>query len=341
MTVYHGDIFNACLAGCTIDHRTLTRRNVCHASSYTKHSPIARVNFEMYIADRELLTDKASIAPLCSPRSTTTGTLLFDSPSRRIAIANWTTAGNEQSHIHLIIRQWSQLAEGWCTMQYDTYNIHWLQRVQNCLARVVKPTHSATMSRSLLASLHWLPIRQRVTFKLAGLVHRSLYETSCTYTLQHDHFDLLLPTFLLNPVSELHLLLMASDLLDPEFGTLYQITSNLLPLSPRSDPDSKPTSLLQLVNNWPPSELSAALIRPHTRFCARYKCFTLHYMVRKKRCSRFDPNTCESESVCASLYYSSAALHPTYFCKHIFHSHLWMFSLDIMWFGASVQLYHY
>jgi len=40
----------------------------------------------------------------------------------------------------------------------SSYNIHRLQRVQNCLARVVKPTDSATMSRSLLASLHWLPV---------------------------------------------------------------------------------------------------------------------------------------------------------------------------------------
>jgi len=60
------------------------------------------------------------------------------------------------------------------------------------------------------------------------------------------------------------LLLVASDLLDHEFGTLNQITSNLLPLSPRSGPDSKPTSLLQLFINWPPSELSAPLIRRHT-----------------------------------------------------------------------------
>jgi len=63
----------------------------------------------------------------------------------------------------------------------SSYNIHRLQRVQNCLARVLKPTDSATMSRSLLASLHWLPIRQRVTFKLAGLVYRRLHETSPTY----------------------------------------------------------------------------------------------------------------------------------------------------------------
>jgi len=37
---------------------------------------------------------------------------------------------------------------------------------------------TATMSRSLLiASLHLLHIRQRVTFKLARLVYRSLHET--------------------------------------------------------------------------------------------------------------------------------------------------------------------
>jgi len=82
----------------------------------------------------------------------------------------------------------------------------------------------------------------------------------------------------MNPAAELNLLLVASDLLDHESGTLYQITLNLLPLYPRSDPDSKLTSLLQLVNNWPPSELSAPLIQRQSRFCARYKCFTLHYI---------------------------------------------------------------
>ena len=62
-----------------------------------------------------------------------------------------------------------------------SYNIHRLQRVQNCLARVFKPTHLATASRPLLASFHWLPIHQWVTFKLAGLVYRSRHDTSPTY----------------------------------------------------------------------------------------------------------------------------------------------------------------
>jgi len=68
-----------------------------------------------------------------------------------------------------------------CLSGISSYNIHRLQRVKTCLALVVKPTDSAIMSRSLLASLHWMLIRQRVTFKLAGLVYRSLHETSPTY----------------------------------------------------------------------------------------------------------------------------------------------------------------
>jgi len=68
-----------------------------------------------------------------------------------------------------------------CLSGVFSYKIHRLQRVQNCLAGVVKPTHSETMSHSLLASLHWLPIHQRVTFKFAGLVYHSLHETFPTY----------------------------------------------------------------------------------------------------------------------------------------------------------------
>jgi len=117
-------------------------------------------------------------------------------------------------------------------------------------------------------------VRHRTMLSLSYILHETspTCHFSFTLTLQHDHFDLLMLTFLLNPVSELHLLLVASDLLDHEFGTLSQMTSNLLPLSPRSDPDSKLTSSLQLVKNWPPSDLSAPLIRRHTRFCY---CLTL------------------------------------------------------------------
>jgi len=45
------------------------------------------------------------------------------------------------------------------------------------------PSSSIYTSCKLLASasLHWLPIRQRITFKFAGLVYRSLHEASPTY----------------------------------------------------------------------------------------------------------------------------------------------------------------
>jgi len=50
-------------------------------------------------------------------------------------------------------------------------NIHRLLRVQNSLARVV--TRSTTNSTSALNSLHWLPIRQRIGYKLATIVHNA------------------------------------------------------------------------------------------------------------------------------------------------------------------------
>ena len=58
-------------------------------------------------------------------------------------------------------------------------NVHRLQRVQNSLARVV--TRSTTNSTSALNSLHWLPIRQRIDYKLATIVHRSLHNACPQY----------------------------------------------------------------------------------------------------------------------------------------------------------------
>ena len=49
-----------------------------------------------------------------------------------------------------------------------------LQRVQNCLARVV--TRSPRFSRSvpLLKSLHWLPVRYRIIFKICTITYQAL-----------------------------------------------------------------------------------------------------------------------------------------------------------------------
>jgi len=51
------------------------------------------------------------------------------------------------------------------------YNLDRLQRVQNRLARVVLPfSAGATEARR---ELHWLPIRQRITFKLATITYKA------------------------------------------------------------------------------------------------------------------------------------------------------------------------
>jgi len=60
-----------------------------------------------------------------------------------------------------------------------------LQKVQNALARVVVPSvkrnHHITPT---LKMLHWLPIRQRILFKIASLTYKSLHSSQPTYLLE-------------------------------------------------------------------------------------------------------------------------------------------------------------
>jgi len=56
-----------------------------------------------------------------------------------------------------------------------------LQRAQNNLARVVYQSRGRTDARPLLYSLHWLPVRQRVTYKLAVLTHKVRTNATPTY----------------------------------------------------------------------------------------------------------------------------------------------------------------
>ena len=58
-------------------------------------------------------------------------------------------------------------------------NLHKLQRIQNTLAKVVCPGH--THSSDALKFLHWLPVRQRINFKIATLTFKLLNFDSPTY----------------------------------------------------------------------------------------------------------------------------------------------------------------
>jgi len=50
----------------------------------------------------------------------------------------------------------------------------WLQGIQNAAARLVTGTGRREHISPVLCRLHWLPVRQRVEFKLALLIHKSL-----------------------------------------------------------------------------------------------------------------------------------------------------------------------
>ena len=68
--------------------------------------------------------------------------------------------------------------------------INRLQRVQNALARVVVPTVRFNQHITpTLQRLHWLPIKQCITFKIASLTYKTLYYKEPVYlaNLLHTH----------------------------------------------------------------------------------------------------------------------------------------------------------
>ena len=56
-----------------------------------------------------------------------------------------------------------------------------LQRVQNQLARLVTKSPTFTHSLPLLPSLHWLPVRFRILFKINLLTYKTLREKQPVY----------------------------------------------------------------------------------------------------------------------------------------------------------------
>ena len=56
----------------------------------------------------------------------------------------------------------------------SNYNFNQLQLVQNHAARIVKKAHKRTSATSILFDLHWLPVKQRVSYKIALTVFKCL-----------------------------------------------------------------------------------------------------------------------------------------------------------------------
>jgi hypothetical protein len=64
-------------------------------------------------------------------------------------------------------------------------NFNSLQRVQNSLARVVCNAPYRSPPQPLLKSLHWLPVIERVEYKLAAMTYKVLLHQEPSYLLQH------------------------------------------------------------------------------------------------------------------------------------------------------------
>ena len=64
-----------------------------------------------------------------------------------------------------------------------------LQRVQNCLARVVLRAPRFSPSLPLLKQLHWLPVSYRINFKLSTLAYRTLSTQQPSYLASLLHLS--------------------------------------------------------------------------------------------------------------------------------------------------------
>ena len=66
-----------------------------------------------------------------------------------------------------------------------------LQYVRNCAARLVTRTRSSEHITPVLRRLHWLPVRQRITYKILILTYKALNGMVLRYTADLLHFSAL------------------------------------------------------------------------------------------------------------------------------------------------------
>ena len=60
-------------------------------------------------------------------------------------------------------------------------NIARLQRVHNCLARVVTKAPRSSRPVSILKRLHWLPVRFPIHFKICAIIFRTIKDNQAAY----------------------------------------------------------------------------------------------------------------------------------------------------------------
>ena len=60
-------------------------------------------------------------------------------------------------------------------------DISWLQAIQNMCAKLVKGAAKYSSNMEVLYQLHWLPVQQRIKFKILTLVHKCINGEAPTY----------------------------------------------------------------------------------------------------------------------------------------------------------------
>jgi len=61
------------------------------------------------------------------------------------------------------------------------YNINRLQRIQNSAVRIVTNTQKYDHITPILQTLHWLPVRQRIHFKILLITYQSINDMAPEY----------------------------------------------------------------------------------------------------------------------------------------------------------------
>ena len=127
-------------------------------------------------------------------------------------------------------------------------NLNKLQRIQNSLARVITNTSKYQHITPTLKKLHWLPIKQRIEYKLCLLTYKTqinnLHIFTIVFHFRHTLFlhDLLIHSFFPFHMSDHHLAKGLSLSLVHYFGIHYLLIPEIQILYQLSVPGSKHTS---------------------------------------------------------------------------------------------------
>ena len=115
-------------------------------------------------------------------------------------------------------------------------NINRLQRVQNCLARIVTKSPPRTRSVPLLRKLHWLPIKFRIQFKINVLTFKTLSTSQPAYLRDMLSLNTSRRSQRLNKGDLLSVPRVESKAGARAFSSCAPVLWNSLPLSLRSAP---------------------------------------------------------------------------------------------------------